>query len=281
MFEAKVLCDSTNRCDNRLITFELTFPRMILAEFNTHKSICRNAASSRAIPVEKMIKQVMDSPFIPIYWGKAQKGMQAYEEVSPENMEKCKTIWLKQRDIAVKAAEEMLALGLHKQIPNRLLENWMWCTVIATGNIGSWNNFWNLRNHHAAEPHMQIIAKMSEEAAKLSTPKNLDEREWHLPLIGFEGDEELTIEDQAKVSVGRCARVSYLTHDGKRDVQADIDLHNRLQKDGHFSPFEHVARCNTIPWDYTYVRDIAGPLGIGWTQYRKMLKGEFQDKRQW
>lgn len=274
MFQAKILCDSTNSLNNRLITFELTFPRMILAEFNTHKSIARNAASSRAIPVEKMIRQVVDEPFIPVYWGKAQKGMQAYEEVSPENIEKCKSIWLRQRDVAVKSVEEMLALGLHKQIPNRLLENWMWCTVIATGNIQSWNNFWNLRNHHAAEPHMQIIARMSEEIANQSASKVLDDGEFHLPLIGFDGDENLSLFDQVKVSVGRCARVSYLTHDGKRDTQADIDLCSKLQNDGHFSPFEHVAMSSQ-----ENLKHLEGNLGFGWVQYRKVLDGEFKDKR--
>lgn len=276
MFEAKVLCDSVNSCNNRLITFELTFPRMILAEMNTHKNISKNAASSRAIPVEKMIRQVAESPFIPVYWGKAQKGMQAYEEVSPENIEKCKAIWIAQRDIAVKAAEEMLSLGLHKQIPNRLLENWMWCTVITTGNIGSWNNFWNLRNHHAAEPHMQIIANMCENAANNSTPNKLEDDQWHLPLIGFEGDDQLTESEKAMVSVGRCARVSYLTHDGKRDVQADIDLCKRLQNDGHFSPFEHVALSSS---GVKREECLSGNLGAGWIQYRKMIQGEFKDKR--
>lgn len=271
MFSARVLADSLNCCDNRLTTMELTFPRFVLAEFNTHRMFSRNAASSRAIPVEKMIEQVERDPFIPIHWGKAQKGMQAYEQFTGVDAHECVDRWLTARDYALGAAEGMLDQGLHKQIINRLLEPWMWITVIATGNEGAWNNFFALRCHHEAEPHIQKIAEMAREVRSQSTSQKLSDGQWHLPLIGFEGDELLSVEDQVKVSVGRCARVSYLTHDGIRDVQADIDLHDRLLTSKHFSPFEHVAEAGR----YTY--GMCGNLSYGWFQYRKTLQGEYQN----
>ena len=267
MFSAKVLADSTNCCDNRLTTMELTYPRFIHSEFMTHRMFSRNAASSRAIPVEKMIEQVEKNPVIPIHWGKAQKGMQAYEEIDRPD---AGVVWCKDlRDDAVVMARRLLQLGVHKQLVNRYLEPWMWITVIATGNEGAWNNFFALRCHHEAEPHIQKIAEMAREVRSQSTPQKLSDGQWHLPLIGFEGDELLSVEDQVKVSVGRCARVSYLTHDGIRDVQADIDLHNRLLASKHFSPFEHVARSGQHTGN-------GGNLGYAWTQYRKTLKGEYQ-----
>lgn len=269
MFSAKVLADSTNCCDNRITTMELTFPRFVLAEFNTHRMFSRNAASSRAIPVEKMIEQVENNPVIPIHWGKAQKGMQAYEVLNEQDAGDAKYHWVLAGLEAVHRAKAMLSLGLHKQIANRLLEPWMWITVIATGNEGAWNNFFALRCHHEAEPHIQAIAYMARDMRNQSTPQKLSDGQWHLPLIGFEGDELLSVEDQVKVSVGRCARVSYLTHSGTRDVQADIDLHDRLLASKHFSPFEHVARSGKHTGD-------GGNLGYGWTQYRKTLKGEYQ-----
>lgn len=278
MFSAKVLADSTNTCDNRLTTMELTFPRCVLAEFNTHRMFSRNAASSRAIPVEKMLQQVETNPFIPIHWGKAQKGMQAYEQFTGVDANECVDRWLTARDYALGAAEGMLDQGLHKQIVNRILEPWMWCTVIVTGNEGAWNNFFALRCHHEAEPHIQKIAEMAREVRSQSTPQKLSAGQWHLPLIGFiddDGvDERLTWPDaiQVKVSVGRCARVSYLTHLGTRDVQADIDLHDRLLASKHFSPFEHVAM------DYEFASvEFQGNLGSGWRQYRKVLHGEYQN----
>ena len=273
MFSAKVLADSLNGCDNRLTTMELTYPRCVHSEFLTHRMFSRNAASSRAIPVEKMIEQVERDPFIPIHWGKAQKGMQAYEVLSPEDSVAARDEWLFAGCDAVWRVRQLLALGLHKQIANRLLEPWMWITVIATGNEGAWNNFFALRCHHEAEPHIQKIAEMAREVRSQSTPQKLSDGQWHLPLIGFEGDELLSVEDQVKVSVGRCARVSYLTHDGIRDVQADIDLHDRLLASKHFSPFEHVAQHS-----YSWIPDNeSGNLGAGWTQYRKTLKGEYQN----
>lgn len=272
MFSAKVLADSVNCCDYRLTTMELTYPRCVHSEFLTHRMFSRNAASSRAIPVEKMIEQVERDPFIPIHWGKAQKGMQAYEVLSDVAASNCRDVWLIARDNVIGAVEGLLRQGLHKQIANRLLEPWMWITVIATGNEGAWNNFFALRCHHEAEPHIQKIAKMAREVRSQSTPQKLSDGQWHLPLIGFEGDELLSVEDQVKVSVGRCARVSYLTHSGTRDVQADIDLHDRLLASKHFSPFEHVAQAES-EYDQDWYR---GNLGSGWEQYRKTLKGEYQ-----
>lgn len=272
MFNSKILADSTSPNSSRIITAQLTFPRCILAEFNTHKSIARNAASSRAIPVKKMLDGVKENPFIPIHWGKNQSGMQAFEELAENDRETCRKIWLNSRDIAIVAVEELIKVGLHKQIANRLLEPWMWVTVIATGNMGAWNNFLALRAHKDAEPHMQKIAYILKDDIKNSQSSQLKLGEWHLPLIGFPGDEDLSESDKVKVSVGRNARVSYLTHDGKRDPQADIELHDRLISSGHFSPTEHVAQASHEILS-------GGNLGPGWIQYRKTLKGEFKSEQ--
>ena len=272
MFNAKVLADSTNLCGNRLITMEMTYPRFVHAEHLRHRMFSFNVASSRAIPVEKMIEQVENNPVIPIHWGKAQKGMQAYEVLDQDAELLCRIQWLAARTGAVYCVKDMLRYGLHKQIANRLLEPWMWCTVICTGNQGAWNNFWALRCHPEAEPHMQKISELSREAANASETDRLFEGDWHLPLIGFDGDEQLSVSDAVKVSAGRCARVSYLTHDGRRDVQADIDLCDRLVTSKHFSPTEHQARCEAYSWEWKQ-----GNLGTGWTQFRKTLAGEYQN----
>jgi thymidylate synthase ThyX len=273
MFNAKVLADSTNLCGNRLITMEMTYPRFVHAEHLRHRMFSFNVASSRAIPVEKMIEQVEKNPVVPIHWGKAQKGMQAYEVLNEQDAGDAKYHWVLAGLEAVHRAKAMLSLGLHKQIINRLLEPWMWCTVICTGNQGAWNNFWALRCHPEAEPHMQKIAELSTEAANASETDRLFEGDWHLPLIGFDGDDQLSASDAVKVSAGRCARVSYLTHDGRRDVQADIDLCDRLVTSKHFSPTEHQARC----WEGLTDSSASGNLGTGWVQFRKTLHGEYQN----
>lgn len=263
-FKGQVLADSIG--NNRLTTLELTFPRIVLAEFNTHRKLSRNAASSRAIPVAKMIEQVEQDPFIPIHWGKAQKGMQAFAELDGLSADNCLEIWLSMRDKAVAAVKSLSEIGLHKQIANRLLEPWMWVTVIASAT--NWSNFFALRCHGDAEPHINKIACIARDLIIANTPNILKPFEWHMPLIGFEGDEELTMDEKVAVATGRCARVSYLTHDGRRDVTADLDLHDRLKESGHWSPFEHIAQF--VPGS----KDLGGNFGNGWRQYRKIFVGE-------
>ena len=90
-----------------------------------------------------------------------------------------------------------------------------------------------------------------------------------MPLIQ---DDELSLPDdeRCKISVARCARVSYLTHDGKRDYAKDLELYDRLLDggaNGHWSPFEHVA---------TPAADAAERSGnfVGWEQFRKRFPQE-------
>jgi len=51
----------------------------------------------------------------------------------------------------------------------------------------------------------------------------------------------LDLETRRRVSAARCARVSYLTHQGLREIERDLELYERLRADRHLSPFEHVA----------------------------------------
>jgi len=244
-FSVKVLADSAalgKPLSSRLTTLELTYPRIIHSEFMTHRSHSRNAASSRAIPISRMIRNVKETPFVPIHWGSHQSGMVAGEQLSTAKLLECREIWLAARDSAVASAEALSDLRLHKQIANRLLEPWMWITVIATSNYAGWSNFFKLRCAKDAEPHIRKVANMAMASMAYSYTKPLAPNEWHLPLVGFEGDEELDSVDKVKVAVGRCARVSYLTHAGLRDTSKDIELHDRLQESAHWSPFEHVAQ---------------------------------------
>jgi thymidylate synthase ThyX len=256
-FECKVAADSLAPCGSRLTTFIVTYPRAIHSEIMTHRMLTKSSASSRAIPTEKLIQRVLDDPWIPEYIGANQKGMQAGTELPEWKRTAAVGEWLTCRDAAVAQARQLVALGAHKQIVNRILEPWMFITVIISGT--EWDNFFGLRTHEAAEPHFQHIARMMRDAREASTPKVLVKGDWHLPLI-FDEDYEAAIladpthpttvmENLVKISVGRCARVSYLNHEGKRDVQADIDLHDRLmvQRPLHAAPAEHVAQAMDWP----------------------------------
>ncbi len=270
-FFARVLADSISTEGVRLTTLELTFSRFILAEVNTHRILSRNSASSRAIPVRKQLEKIRNHPFVPGSWPTEQKGMQGGEPLDEEDAALARDQWLEARDNAVDAAEVMLSTRVHKSIVNRLLEPFMWHTAIVSAT--DWRNFFALRTHKDAQPEFKRIADMALAQMQASVPEELGTGQWHLPLI-FPEDREgeqnpLILNRLMKISVGRCARVSYLTHDGVRDHDADIALADRLQSSGHMSPFEHVA---------TPVHDGNRHIDLGnfqgWVQFRKLLPNE-------
>lgn len=147
MIQAKVVADSKNEFGNRITTMVVTMPRIILAEFNTHRMFSRNSASSRAIPFEKMVKAVQENPFIPIAWQKDHKGMQGTEYLlegqSGHEGDFATLNWMRAIDNAIAQAQELHKRDVTKQLCNRLLEPFMWHTVICTAT--DFENFFTLR----------------------------------------------------------------------------------------------------------------------------------------
>lgn len=298
---AKIICDSIGRCDTffngegedaepelvapRLTTFEVTYNRYIHAELMTNRMFSRNAQSSRAIPVQRRLKRVRENPVMPIRWGANQRGMQA-QEVEVDDLEACKAAWLAAATSAADAAERLMDLGLHKQWANRVLEPFDTITTIVTAT--NYENSFALRCDPDAQPEYHNLAWKMADLYYNSEPTVLRPGEWHLPYVNV--DEEMErwsaegvpydeiVKVLVKASVARCARVSYLNHDGSSpDLTKDIALHERLLADGHMSPFEHQAevagtRSRTDfaskppPWH--------GNLAYGWIQYRKLLPRE-------
>lgn len=263
---AQIIADSVNQEGDRLTTFIVTFPRIILAELNTHRVFSRNSASSRAIPFEKMMNKVSSDPFIPIKWQKDHKGMQGNDYLNDFDSKVADSKWLAARDSAVAHAKLLNKnIGVTKQFCNRLLEPFLWHTAIITSS--EWKNFFALRAHGAAEIHIADLAYKMLEDYNNSEPNLLEPGQWHVPFgekmdihkilhlageelgsdpayYGEEGDdfvEGLKI----KIATARCARVSYLNYEGNDDYAADVKLHDRLSGMGHWSPFEHCAKAMT------------------------------------
>jgi thymidylate synthase ThyX len=263
------------------------YPNFIANGVVVHNS--RNSASSRALPIQKMLKMVQENPYVPEKWGRNQSGMQAYEDLLPEEAQEAEKEWLKARDLAVKQVERLLEIGVHKQTTNRLLEPFMWHTIICSAT--EYSNFFNLRNHHAAHPAIQKPAQLMQDLYETSEPEFVAIGSWHTPLlnIGIENEEEqiiaaLNADGPKQVSIARCARVSYLTHDGQRDFYKDIELYTRLTEMGHLSPTEHVATpfdpSNHNHLDLGKHSDKAGDYNMwfgnfnNWIQYRQFIFGE-------
>jgi thymidylate synthase ThyX len=249
---------------------EVEFPRMILAEFNTHRVFSRNSASSRAIPFAKQLARIEEDPFIPAYWGANQPGMQAEGEIASHLKPAAVSLWLEARDNVIHRARTLHELGVHKQTVNRLLEPFMWHRVLVTST--EWENFFALRANPMAQPEIRTIAEMMQTQYRTNQPRLVRNGEWHLPLL--QPDESFWViekpEMMKKVSAARCARVSYLTHDGKRDFEADLQLYDRLVTGGHLSPLEHVATPN---WENTTAEKWSGNFK-GWKQLRKSIPHE-------
>jgi len=298
-YNAEIISDSINPADVRITTFKLTYPRIIHSEMMTHRVFSRNSASSRAIPLSKMIKSVQENPFIPIAWQKPHKGMQGTEYNEYPYTEVYKSIWRTVRDLTISEIDKM-SLTVTKQLCNRLLEPFMWHTVLVTAT--DWDNFFDLRcpryhmegsdkyyyswkdlskdfphcenyqlldrlkvNQSPADIHIQAIAELIWDAMNKSKPKKIKIGEWHIPF-GDNMPVEIAQEDKIKVAIARCARISYQTlgDNPKIDYDSDIKLYERLLAEGHMSPFEHVAECaNSISYYGNFK---------GWKQYRKLLE---------
>ena len=260
--EAKIIAHSRHQGCPDLITVQARYPRFIHAEAKTHRliriddaeyefmqeislmddeNLSRNASSSRAVPIDRMIQDVLDDPAMPVEWGSNQPGMQAGSQIA--DVEGAIAMWLEARDRAVEAARDAQKLGLHKQIVNRLIEPFGHISVVITAT--EWSNFFKLRCHPAADPTMRALANAILSAIDGSTPTQVKDGNWHKPYG-----------DYVDTSVARCARVSYLNHDGSTPDRAkDTALAKMLRDSGHWSPFEHQAtpkvgqrHANLVGW---------------------------------
>lgn len=261
----KVVADSIATHGSRLTSLQLRYWRAIHAEFMTHRVFTRNASSSRAIPVKKVLSQVWNDPAGPVHWGANQAGMQAKAELTGWRNKAARFLWRTAGKVACVFAWAFIKIGLHKQAANRILEPWQYINVLVTAT--EWENFFELRCHPDAQPEIQELAETIREAMRVSTPKFLEPGQWHMPYITdaeWEANSDATL---VKVSTARNARTSYLTHDGKPSLLSDdIALHDKLvvAEPLHASPAEHPA---TPMKTNEFCRNFRG-----WRQYRDYLE---------
>lgn len=297
---AEIIADSISPEGHRLTTMQLRYPRFIHAELMTHRVFSRNASSSRAIPVERLIADMRRNPAMPVFWGSNKPGMQAGDELVGRERRLAEEIWLEGMEEAIKTAEALRTVGLHKQIANRVLEPWAHINVVVTAT--EWDNFFNLRAHPDAQPEIQDLAYKMLNAMAGSQPNHLQPGEWHLPYVdvnretfNYERDQALAgstpsipedrdvLDVLRKVSVARCARVSYLTHDGRKTtIEEDLKLYDRLVGSTpiHASPTEHQATPDQRFPSVNVARpgDWRSPSKhgnfVGWIQNRKLIEAQ-------
>jgi len=240
---AVTIADSLAHNGARLTTLVITMPRFLLAELNTHRAFSRNAASSRAIPSRRFLKE---ATYVPSVFGANQAGMSAGERLSPIKSIAAKAVWLMHGAASKLSTAALARLGVHKQWANRLIEPHMYVSVIVTAT--DFTNFLKQRMAEGAQPEMQELARAVQMQFIYSRPTFLTEKEWHLPFITDEEKTQYDNETLKLVSAARCARVSYLNHDKRSpSIEDDLKVAYKLlfPKDGgspHYSPWEHICR---------------------------------------
>jgi thymidylate synthase ThyX len=287
IIKATVIADSYNNyLDSRVTTFELEYPRLIHSELMTHRVFSRNSASSRAIPVSKVIEMVEQSPAMPMHWGKNQPGMQAKEEIN--NPEAARLLWIAAAKSAVSHARVMQDMNLHKQVINRILEPYQWMKVVLTST--DFNNWFWLRNHPDADPTIKALAEVMYDEYTTSLPAVLHDGEWHMPYVAqgrtdgkqmFFNEEDnsvLSVEQALKLSSSCCAQVSYRKNDSSLE-KAEV-IYDKLIKSEpcHASPTEHqcqIITVNSLMYQGTTHIDKSGRVWSGnlrgWVQHRQLI----------
>lgn len=296
MIEVKIIKDSCNEdLESRLTTFELVYPRFIHGELMTHRMFSRNAASSRAIPIDKVIELLKTNPAMPVHWGKNQSGMQANTEI--DNIEGAKLLWLAARDSAISHAVVMRDMGLHKQIVNRVLEPFQLIKTIVTAT--EFNNWFWLRDHAEAQPEIKELAAKMFDAYVFSIPEHLNENEWHVPYVTTYRDletnklfylddnhEYITVDEARMISASCCAQISYRKNDGSLEKAAVVFDRLINSVPVHASPVEHIATPITKAMVFESFDNQKGIEGVthidmngqpwsgnfmGWIQYRQLI----------
>lgn len=274
-----------------LFTLHLRYPRIIHGEIMTHRVFSRNGRSSRAVPIRKMLKEVWNDPFIPWHWGENKSGMQAGKSIEGFKRKVCIfTWWLASRFVCM-FVYILSLLNVHKQISNRILEPFSYIDLLVSST--EWDNFYELRIHGDAEPHFNDLAVKVRNAINeyrdLGKVQTLLIGQWHLPYIepadttrvinhykdihglDYEPSEEDITEVLKKLSVARCARISYVPFNGQASVIREEARYHSLvgSRPIHSSPAEHQA-TPTLSLE----TNISGNFGFGWCQNRKIIEAE-------
>ncbi len=289
LVEARIVADSVGKEGRRVTTIEVNFHRFVLAEFNTHRVFSRNSASSRAIPVPKRMEEFEKFPAYSLNLPAEQSGMQGGSDLEGEARLRAQAFLTDlHHQVAIRIRQYLEnnpnpEERLHKSVLARYMEPWLWHRVIVTAT--DWDGFYAQRVSELAQPEIHLPAYLMLKAYEDSKPRKMTEGDWHLPYVTDEERNMFEPIELVKLSTARCARVSYLTHDGEYDPEKDVKLWDRLvtADPAHASPLEHPARADfmnvrTATWDMLdgTSKSIELPyIGnlLGWTQARHLVLG--------
>lgn len=262
---ATILAHSISPAGVEICSMQITMHRFVLAEFNTHRVFSRNFRSSRAVPVNKLLDEVLLTPAMPVVWLSNKPGMQGGEALNEYEQKEAQDCWkIAAGDAAIRASS-LMKIGLHKSWANRLLEPFLFVHGIVTST--EWDNFFSLRCHPDAQPEIRALAEAMQKAKANSVPELLRLGDWHLPYILPHEYEEESIDQLRKVSTARCARVSHRLFDGTvAPLVEELKLYEKLVGSVplHASPAEHQAKAAKA--------ELCSRNFRGWIQNRQLIE---------
>lgn len=276
-FFVKNVLTSTFDAGTTVRTYHMRYPRYIHAELMTYRVFSRNARSSRAVPSRRLLREPI---VMPLKWGINQKGMQAKdEELTGFKRWLADKTWRTMARTCRLGVRVLNMLDVHKQWANRPLEWFGSIDVLVTSVY--WDNFLVQRDHAAAMPEIEHLAKLVRRQIDEAPIQVLKVGEWHLPFIVLPEEASFTLEQKKIVSVSRCARISYVPFDGTPSTpESETNLYTRLMGGIpiHASPSEHQCTPDTkTPRGAWRRADLHGNLR-GWIQFRKQHELEFFDE---
>ena len=279
MISADVILDSLSPDNHRLTTMRVRCPRFIWDEVLTHRAFSRNASSLRAVPTKRLIEDVKAQLAEPVEWSKNKPGMIGGDLMNLTGTSAAQDVWRAAAQFAIMEAGSLAAMGVHKQIANRLLMPFAHVNGLITAT--EWDNFFTLRRHWAADPTVAALAEALWTAQQASTPNLLRPGQWHLPFVRDQDWNTLTddykpFRTMIQISVARCARISYQSNATGKDstTTEDLILAAKLlnSQPMHASPAEHQATPDQWDEEDHIWRDGDRHGNFkGWVQYRKTL----------
>jgi thymidylate synthase ThyX len=233
-----VACTRSPGINSRgIITLSVSVPRYIWLEIMTHRRLSKNASSNRAMNFTRSSNM---GHYTPDKFYRKSKGMVSSDELI-ENQELAKKLWEEAWQNSVYYANELEKLGVCKEQYNRLLNTTQYINGLITATEKGWESFLKLRNNSLADKAMVLVAKQIQEIYNnlQDNPELFNYSNYHLPYGDFHKDmsfEEFLI--SGKTASARCARISY---ERPKVGKNDEELSDELLKNGHYSPFEHIA----------------------------------------
>jgi len=243
---AKVIADSINRFGNRLTTFAVTHPRILLVDILKHRELSITTVSN-----PRLSENVKANTYFP----SAVIRSESTKEVDAEIEDRFRQEWLLGASVMCGIVETMDKMSISKRISSRLLESFQYVTSLITASELA--NFFSVACSSPQHEMQALGFKMLAEYVN-GLPDSADD---HIPF-GNQMDYGLSSEEKKLVACARCSRIGY----GALDAKEDLRLANELIHNKNFNPFEHVARA--------HINDTFVGGYRGWIPYRKQIQGE-------